>query len=387
VGRRLARAEGVGNRGQVRKTSRTRILTFGVAVAVSGAALAGCGDGGSKTTTTTTTASPSTTVPVIKYDRPSTVKLVGTGFVDASSLDGSALFVEEEDPRFPQPGCEGQPEPVLFRLPLAGGERQLIGSGDDRLHGRVLHGQGEKIAVVAGCEGSFTALWVGTESLDGHVSGLRKVAVGDVGSEKSLAPFSVSWSANGLSLVGAVNGFTAGPGQVVSIDPDSGAVTALFEAGAGVSQVGQLVDGSYVIASEAKVSIRDAKGTVTSQAAGNGFELAKDLRSVIAYGDEVLLLAPGAARPVRLVPGAPGKQVTSASPSPDGRAVVYNFSDTGGANEISLLTVEDAQMYKLAGAGPLGRVVFSGDGTAVVFNQFRPPPDFTADVGVVRFPR
>ncbi|MEA2842580.1 MAG: hypothetical protein QOJ69_251, partial [Actinomycetota bacterium] len=51
----------------------------------------------------------------------------------------------------------------------------------------------------------------------------------------------------------------------------------------------------------------------------------------------------------------------------------------------SLLTVEDTQMYKLAGPGPLGRVFFSGDGTAVVFNQFRPTPDFVPDVGVVRF--
>lgn len=358
---------------------------MGVAVAVAAVALAGCGDGGS---TTTTTAAPSTTIPVVRYDQPSTVKLVGTGFVDGSSLDGSAIFVEEEDPKFPQLGCEGQPEPVLFRLPLAGGERQLVGTGEDRLHGRILHGQGEKIAIVSGCEGSFTALWVGTETLDGHVNGLRKVAVGEVGEGKGLAPFSVSWSANGLSLVGSVNGFTGGPGRIVSIDPDSGALTTLFEADAtgGVAQVGQLADGSYVVAADAKVSIRDAQGTVKGQGAGNGFELAADLQSVIAYGDEVLLLAPGAPRPVRLVPGSPGRQITSAALSPDGRAVVYNMSDADSGNEISLLTVEDAQMYKLAGPGALGRVFFTGDGTGVVFNQFRPSPDFTADVGLVRFP-
>ena len=87
-----------------------------------------------------------------------------------------------------------------------------------------------------------------------------------------------------------------------------------------------------------------------------------------------------------MVPGKPGQQVTSASLSPDGRAVVYNFADSDGTNEISLLTVADTQNYKLAGPGPLGRVFFTGDGTAVVFNQFRPAPDFVADVGVVRFP-
>ncbi len=347
--------------------------------------LTACGDDSPSTTSTT---SPTTTIPVIKYDQPSTVKLVGTGFVDGSSLDGSAIFVEQEDPRFPQLGCEGQPEPVLFRQPLAGGERELIGSGEDHLHGQVLHGQGDKLAIVSGCEGFFTALWVGTETLDGHVNGLRKVAVGEIGDGMTLATFSVSWSADGVSLLAVVNGLTGGPGRVVSIDPDSGAVTPLFEVGAtsGASQVGQLADGSYVVAADGKVSFRDAKGGVTGQADGNSFTLATDLKSVIAYGDEVLLMAPGAARPVRLVPGVPGKQVTSAVASPDGRAVVYNFSDVNGTNEVLLLTVADTHMYKLAGPGPLGRVFFTGDGTAVVFNQFRPPPDFVPDVGVVRFP-
>ena len=357
-----------------------------MALVMAGAGLAACGDGSS---TTTSTSSSTTTDPGIKYDQPSTVKLVGTGLVDGTSLDGSAIFVAEEDPQFSQLGCEGQPEPVLFRLPLAGGDRELIGTAEDHLHGRVLHGQGGKIAIVAGCEGFFTALWVGTETPDGHVNGLRKVAIGEVGDGQTLAPFSVSWAANGQSLLGAVNGFTGGPGRIVSIDPDSGALATLFEAGAtsGVSQVGQFSDGSYVVAADGKVSIRDATGAVTREGLGNGFQLATDLQTVIVYGDEVLVMAPGAARPVRLVPGEPGKQVTSAAPSPDGRAVVYNFSDTGGTNEIFLLTVADTHMSKLAGPGPLGRVFFSGDGTAVVFNQFRPAPDFAADVGVVRFPR
>ena len=309
--------------------------------------LASCGDDDSPSTTSTS--GPSTTVPVIKYDQPSTVDLVGTGLVDGSSLDGSAVFVEEEDPRFPQLGCEGQPEPVLFRLPLAGGERELVGNGEDHLHGRVVHGQGEKIAIVSGCESFFTALWVGTESLDGRVTDLRKVPV-QVGEGQVLAPFSISWSANGLSLLGAVN-LVGGGALVVSIDPDSGALTTVFDAQAssGVSQVGQLADGSYVLAAEFKVSIRNAEGAVTIQGAGNGFELAPDLLSVVAYGTEVLLLAPTVPRPVRMVPGKPGQQVTSASLSPDGRAVVYNFADSAGTNEISLLTVADAQNYKLAG--------------------------------------
>ena len=340
----------VGNRGPMRRTGRACALA--VTLVMAGAGLAACGD---DSPSTTSTSSPSTTVPVVKYDQPSTVSLIGTGLVDGSSLDGSALFVEEEDPRFPQLGCEGQPAPVLFRLPLAGGERELVGNGEDHLHGRIVHGQGEKIAIVSGCEGFFTDLWVGTESLDGRVSDLRKVPV-EVSDGQALAPFSISWSANGLALLGAVN-IVGGGALVVSIDPDSGAVTTVFDAQArsGVSQVGQLADGSYVVAAEAKVSIRDAQGTVKIQAAGNGFELATDLLTVIAYGSEVLLLAPTASRPVRLVPGKPGHEVTSASLSPDGRAVAYNFADVGGTNEISLLTVEDAQNYKLAGPGALGR--------------------------------
>jgi hypothetical protein len=351
--------------------------------------LAGCGDGSPSTTTTTSGGSTSTTVPVVRYEQPSTVKLVGTGFVDGTSRDGSAAYVEEEDPRFPQPGCEGQPEPVLFRLPLAGGERELIGSGEDRLHGRVLHGPGDRVAIVSGCEDFFTALWVGTETPDGHMNGLRKVAVADVGEGQTLAPGSVAWATDGRSLLAGVNGVVSGTaGRVVAIDAESGALAPVFDAGGttGVSQVAQLADGSFVVAGGGTVSIRDALGAVKSETLGNGFEPATDLQSVVVYGDELLLLAPKAQRPIRLSPGQTGKQYTSAAASPDGRAVVYNFSDTGGTNEITLLTVADTKKYKLAGPAPLGRVFFSGDGRAVVFNQFRPAPDFAADVGVVRFP-
>ena len=270
---------------------RTGRACAAVALLVAGGGLAACGD---DSPSTTSTSSPSTTTPVVKYDQPSTVSLVGTGLVDGASLDGSAVFVQEEDPRFPQLGCEGQPQPVMFRLPLAGGERELIGNGEDHLHGRIVHGQGDRIAIVSGCEGFFTALWVGTETLDGRVSGLRKVPV-QVSEGQALAPFSISWSANGLALLGAVNIFGGG-GLVVSIDPDSGALTTVFDAqaGSGVSQVGQFADGSYVVAAEVKVSIRNAQGAVKIQAAGNGFELAPDLLSVVAYGTEVLLLAPTA---------------------------------------------------------------------------------------------
>ncbi|MEA2844443.1 MAG: hypothetical protein QOJ69_2114, partial [Actinomycetota bacterium] len=242
-----------------------------MAMAMAMAAVA-CGDGSS---TTTTTVSPTSTVPVIRYDQPSTVKLVGTGFVDGASLDGSAAYVEQEDPQFPQLGCEGQPEPVLFRLPLDGGERQLLGTTENQLHGHVIFGHGNRIAVVGGCEGFFTDLWVGNETLDGHVNGIRRVAVGDLADGQTLATFSVSWSADGSSLLGAVNALDGGSGRVVAIDPDSGALTTLFDAGAtrGVAQVGQLADGSYVVAADGKVSIRDAQGAVKIQGAGNAFEL------------------------------------------------------------------------------------------------------------------
>ena len=151
---------------------------------------------------------------------------------------------------------------------------------ENQLHGRLTFGTGNRIAVVGGCEGFFTDLWVGTETLDGHLDGIRRVPVADLPEGQTLATFSVSWSADGSSLLAAVNSLDGGSGRVVAIDPDSGAFTTLFDAGAthGVAQVAQLADGSYVVAADGNVSIRDAQGTVQSEVRAQSFEAAIDLQ-------------------------------------------------------------------------------------------------------------
>ncbi|MGH9190480.1 MAG: hypothetical protein ACRD0Q_10685 [Acidimicrobiales bacterium] len=354
-----------------------------------GALVAGCvtvksdGDGVSSTTEVPATSS---TVPAPAYERPSAPRTVGTGFVVGTSIDGTAVYVEQEDSAFPQPGCEGQPQPVLFRLPLDGGRRELLATPDLPVRGQVVRGPAGRVAVVDGCEGFLSRVLVGTETPDGHLQDLRQVPIPESGSRPN--PLSLSWSRDGASLLGA-QASASGSSRVVRIDPATGAVTSLFPVpGVGriVLRVAELDGGAIAVVGGGRVEVLGADGRTQSTAEGNDFTIAPDGRSLLVFGRAIARLEAGGRAPVPVAGAEAGREITSAELSPDGRAVVYVTSADGGAdNRVRLVLLASRQVVEATGPGQWGRAEFTGDGRAVVFNQFFPAPRFVPDVVLAGF--
>lgn len=310
---------------------------------------------------------------------------IATGILQGMTPDGSAAYVADTDPAFPQPGCEGQPEAVLFRQPLDGGERELLRAGGGPVKGEIVRGRDGLVALVALCEGFFTGLSVGRETPEGHIEELRTVDV-QTAPGSPPAPFSISWSPDGRSLLAAINDPEApdgGPSRLVRIDPESGAVSTLFtgEGGSGVFQFAQLRDGSYVVSSNREVTFRDERGRIEAQFPGAGFVVFPDHERVLVYGETVAVAREGDDQARVVAPARPGREVSSASISPDGEAAVFNrYALEGSENEVSVVTIDDGTLSTLASGEGLGEPFFAGDGAAIGFNRFEPGPEFSPRV-------
>lgn len=370
-----------------------------MALAVTGAA---CGDdddtgvvdnGGSSTVTGPgTSVTPTTAVPV-DYTKVAPPRTLGTGTVVGTSRDGSAIYVEEEDPSFPEPGCEGQPAPVLFRLPVAGGDRQLLATKAQPIRGEVARAAGDKIAVVDGCEGFLSAIYVGTDTAEGRLGAITEVALPDGSDGSRPAPSSLTWTADGNGLVGADNLASQQGGSdgtpIVRLDPSTGKVSELFSVPGietGVAQVAELADGTLAVAGGGRVQIFDTGGKLVTKADGNGFALSPDRRTLAVFGSALSRLDVGGQGPQPLVPPKAGRQITSAEFSPDGRAVAYISSgDAGNDNQVELVVVDSRQVVPVVGPGPYGRVYFTGDGEALAMNRFQSTPANTFPVTLVTF--
>jgi hypothetical protein len=307
---------------------------------------------------------------------------IGTGTLEKMSLDGSAAYVSDTDTAFPEPGCEGQPEPVLFRLPLSGGRRELLGDGKTPLRGNLVRGPGGRVALVDQCESFFQALAVGKETPDGHLTDVKELKLARKEGEGNLAPFSFSWTPDGKSLLAAINDPEApdgGPSRLVSINPDTGAFTELFtgEGGSGVFQFAQLEGGTYVMSSNRLVSFRDNQGRIVAGFPGNGFEIFPDNKRVAIYGETLAVATEGSKVIEALVPNRPDYEISSASVSPDGRAIAFNrYALQTSDVEILVVTVEDSKTSSVIAGTAYGRAIFSGDGKGLGFNEFvAQPPD------------
>ena len=353
--------------------------------------LAACGgdDGAapaatSTTTTTSATAVPSpttstTTARPVDYQRPSAAREVGAGLLEGTSLDGSALYVSAVDPTLSPRGCEGQPEPVLFRLPLAGGARQVVGSPGEPVRGTILRGADRRIALVAGCEEFLSVVRVGTESPEGQLRDLRRLDLAQLGSAAGLA-----WSGDGRSLVAVSRSLNpGGQGSVLRVDPATGAATSLFTTTGPVTQVGELADGTVVVAGAGRVTLRDAKGAVKETHEGVGFTAAPDGRRLAVWGKVLRLVTPGQP-PTTLATVAATDLLGPAAFSPDGRALVY-ATNVAAQGQIAVVTVADAKMTTLPGTGRFVRAFFTGDGRAVAFSRLAARPADEPAVFVVRF--
>lgn len=321
-----------------------------------------------------------------------TPQQIGTGLLDGTSRDGSAVYVEEPDPQFPEPGCEGQPESVMFRLSLEAGEREVIGGDQAPLRGTLVRGgSGNRVAVVAGCESFFNDLFVASETEDGRLTDITRVTPAGIPENFLLNPQSVSWNRDGDNLLAALqhqNAPDGDPSQVVTIDPQSGQVTRLFDAeqGTGVLRVGQLEDGTYVVSTNLVVTYLDEEGVVKAGFQGKDFEIAPDRESLVIFGRNVLLGAQGETRATEILAEEQGREVSSVQFTPDGKAIaVTRYLLEGGQVEVGVASLEDGRFTSVVTGGQYGRPHFTGDGEALVFNQFGGEPDFTSKVYLTRF--
>jgi hypothetical protein len=321
-----------------------------------------------------------------------TPQQIGTGLLDGASLDGSAVYVEDPDPQFPEPGCEGQPESVMFRLPLEGGEREVVGGDQAPLRGTLVRGGSEnRVAVVAGCESFFTDLFLAGETGDGRLTDVRRLTPAGIPDDFLLNPQSVSWDRDGDNLLAALqhqNAPDGDPSQVVSIDTQSGQVTRLFDAeqGTGVFRVGQLADGTYVVSTNLTVTYRDEQGVVKAGFQGKDFEIAPDRESLVIFGRNIFLGTQGETRATEILPEQEGREISSVQFAPDGEAIVLTrYLLEGGQVEVGVASLEDKEFTSVVTGGQYGRPYFTGDGAALVFNEFGGEPDFTSRVYLTRF--
>jgi len=327
----------------------------------------------------------------VDFHRFETPREIATGLLDGMTPDGSGAYVEAPDPELSEPGCEGMPEPVMFRVPLAGGDRTVVGDQSRPLRGALLRGGSQgRVAVISGCESFFTALFVARESRDGTLAGVTEVTP-TIPDNFLLSPASVSWSNDGAALLGAlqhVDGPDGEPSQVVSIDPDSGEITRLFDAerGSGVSGVGQLENGMYLVSTDLAVTLRDSEGVVTAGFQSRHFEIAPDRRRVAVYGNDVRLASQESTTAQLVLEAAPGREISAVRFAPAGGAIVIERRQRdGGRSELGIVTLDDSRYTSVVTGDQYGRAYFSGDGRALGFNRFGPAPDFTSVVFLARF--
>lgn len=334
---------------------------------------------------------PADDAPTIDYRQFEIPRRVGTGLIDGVTPDGSAVYIEDPDPAFPEPGCEGQPESVMFVQPLDGGQRKLAGEIGVPLKGRLVRGgSGGRVAVVAACESFFTDLFIASELPDGALSKVERVkpAVPDA---FLLNASTVTWTSDGNKLLAAVQHVDApdgDPAQIVAIDPGTGGLTKLFdvEQGTGVFGVGQMDRNEYVVATNLVVSFRRSDGTVGAGFQGQGFDISPDGRRLVVFGKQLRLVAQGDDVATSLVEEKPGHEISAARFSPDGKAVVFERYSLGtGRTEISVVSLSDKTLTNIVTGGRYGSALFTGDGGALVFNMFGSQTDAATRAYVVRF--
>ncbi len=235
----------------------------------------------------------------------------------------------------------------------------------------------------SGCEEFTSGVVVGTETADGHLNELRPVPPGPAITRLR----SVSWSADGTKLLATQSPATKGqPWPVVTVDPTTGIATTTFlVAAAQIGQVAQLGDGTYVVAADAKVTVRDASGTVKTTADGSRFVIGAGSQ-VIAYGaggGTVTAISPDATAAQVALHLDPGQAITDLKVSPDGQAVVFS-AVIKGVEALDVATIADGRVTMVAGSPQHPtRPLFSGDGRALAFSVLAGGPA-PPDVVVIR---
>jgi hypothetical protein len=328
----------------------------------------------------------------VDYGHPSEPQVLGTGDLDAVTPDGTAVIVSDVDDRFSQPGCEGLPSPVLFRVPLDGGEREPL-RGDD---GQPIQGHGEfwflgapgaRVALLDDCEEYLGGILVAREATDGRLDQVVEVPEEADRWPQGVSAGTIAWSTSGSALLaaGPPAGEVGNPNPdgdpVIRIEVPSGTIQELFRSPEAVFQIGQLPDGRLVYATDHNVRIRNEDGGTAAEFSGNGFAIGPDGTLAVLNPGVTLVSPSGEARV--LVEPSEGTTIWQAEWSPGGDALAY-LSDV-----LEVVTL-DGHVTGLGPARPIvrgspGGSAFSPDGRLLAFNRPGSQPDAENEVVVVRF--
>ena len=318
-------------------------------------AVAACRNDGSTAGVTTTTTNGEG--PARTYRPAGEERDLGEGAIAGRSGDGTAVYVLATDGQRPAAGCEGLGT-YLYSAPLDGAARTpAIPGWPETISGGVIKSPtSDRVVIVEQCEEFFGRLLVGEE----HGGLLRNVDEVPVHFSEEGAP-RLRWTADGRRLIGAQ------ALSVITIDPDSGAVTVLKE-GAKAIAAGELADGTLVVLSQTGVLVGDRE----VPGSGWGLGISADGTSVVVVGETGLRVIDGEGKVRQLATGV----VDSADWSQDGRAIAYTSE-----GRLRIRVLDEPSPVEVAD-NAYG-AIFTPDGRTLLFTRYPPAEGSAATVHAV----
>jgi hypothetical protein len=294
------------------------------------------------------------------------VEELGDGLVEAMSPDGSNVIVSRVVDGLSAPGCEGQPEPVLVLVPVAGGEAVPALPDDPQYNGSITDLGSGQVALVAGCEEFLSGIVVANQAPTGALSAATEVpsptgqpidAILDIGAADPAALVALA------SRFGATGNETA----VVSIDLATGVTTELLRTAETDYLFGVLADGTYAIGDGVEVRVvHPITGQELSAYPGEFLAVSPDGRTLAVVGPGVVLVAPPAAPAPLLEPAAGEAPVIDAAwaPAGDRLAIVRR-----GVEDTLAVVDRAGQVTELDTARRIVRLAWSADGSVLAYTR------------------
>lgn len=330
--------------------------------------------------TETATATPPPPTGSFDYQNPSAPQVVGSGLVEAFTLDGSGLLVSEELEGDDTLGCEGFPPPVMQRIDLASGDRSIAIDDQDVFGIYTRDGTG-RVIITQQCEGYFQGQYLADETPAGDISVFDEVPYPTPG---PVQIYHTDLRATDDESTVVTADQPPGPvaaATVASLDPVTGELEPLVE-GDYYEAVRVFGDGLLLSGFAGEVTLLDSDlEEVRTWDADWAYVSPDRTAAILTDGPDVWLveLASGIEALITTLP----EPIDDLAWSPDGSTVVAVTFGTGG--KAFMMRRFDGQVTPIA-TGDLFRPVFSPTGHAVAFNDFTMlDEDFTSDAVVVTF--
>ncbi|MGI9602607.1 MAG: hypothetical protein ACR2QE_12025 [Acidimicrobiales bacterium] len=328
--------------------------------------------------TSTTTAQPETTVAevtgtTLAPSEAPTIEAIGPGRPQWFSTDNSTLVVANVRDSGGPVSCDGLPRPSLDRLPLDDSEPTVavLGTSPEAL-GQLARPDFDVAALLDGCGGEVTTLWVGNEAPNGLMARMQPVAL-----DRSVSVVGeFTTRAEGTAFVGSTVGQGSTEPMVIEIDARSGVVTNLFPGE--YLRVAAVADGTYLgLTWGGELRHLESDGTLLDSTTATAFALAADRSTAAVFTESTVELGPAGGAPTAVIPlpaAGPEQGRWSAVVLPDGDGVV--FTRQSAVDQPIWWATGTGELVELVAADQWSELVLNGDGQSVATS--RPLAD-TAD--------